>query len=147
MCGRFLLLSSGADLAAHFGLAEAPALAPRYNVAPTQPVLAVDLSKGGRRTAATFRWGIVPPWATEPMPGPINARVETVADKPTFADAFRKRRCLIPADGFYEWLRLVKAKQPYAFRRRDDRPFAFAGIWQAPQGGGGRNHWCCSRGA
>ena len=91
-------------------MADVPDAPPRYNIAPTQSVLVVGLSKEGRPAAATFRWGIVPPWATGPKPGPINARSETVADKPTFAGAFRKRRCLIPASGFYEWLRQGKAK-------------------------------------
>ncbi len=83
--------------AEEFGLDAPPAILPRYNVAPTQPVLAVGLSKDGRPVAATFRWGIVPPWSADPKPGPINARSEAVADKPTFAEAFRKRRCLSPA--------------------------------------------------
>ncbi len=105
MCGRFFLLAFSTDLADLFGLDDVPAVAPRYNIAPTQPVLTVGLSKVGRPAAATFRWGIVPPWATDPKPGPINARAETVADKPTFAESFRKRRCLIPASGFFEWVR------------------------------------------
>jgi putative SOS response-associated peptidase YedK len=131
MCGRFFILASPRELADLFGLADVPDVAPRYNVAPTQPVMAVGLSKEGRPAAATFRWSIVPPWATDPKPGPINARSETVADKPTFAEAIRKRRCLIPSSGFFEWLRQGKAKQPFAFRMADDRPFAFAGIWEA----------------
>ena len=97
MCGRYYLLASPPELADLFGLADVPDAPPRYNIAPTQPVLAVGLSKDGRPAAATFRWGIVPPWATDPKPGPIDARSETVADKPTFSTAFRKRRCLIPA--------------------------------------------------
>ena len=131
MCGRYYLLASPADLADLFGLADVPDLLPRYNIAPTQPVLAVGLSKDGRPAVATFRWGIVPPWESEPKPGPINARSETVAHKPTFAEAIRKRRCLIPASGFYEWLRQGKVKQPFAIRMADGRPFAFAGIWEA----------------
>ncbi len=131
MCGRFFILASPTELVDLFGLADVPDLLPRYNIAPTQPVLAVGLSKDGRPAVATFRWGIVPPWATDPKPGPINARSETVADKPTFAEAFRKRRCLIPASGFFEWARRGKAKQPFAFRMADDRPFAFAGLWEA----------------
>ena len=132
MCGRFSLLTSGADLAEHFGLDAPPALVPRYNIAPTQPVLAVGLSRDGRPAAATFRWGIVPPWSAEPKPGPINARSETVASKPTFAEAFRKRRCLVPTDGFYEWAKLPgRRKQPWHFRLSGGGPFAFAGLWEA----------------
>ncbi len=131
MCGRYYLLTPRAELAELFGLADVPDLAPRYNIAPTQPVLAVGLSKEGRPATATFRWGIVPPWSAEPRPGPINARSETAADKPTFAEAIRKRRCLIPASGFYEWLRQGKARKPFAIRMADDKPFAFAGIWEA----------------
>ncbi len=131
MCGRFFLLASSTDLADLFGLDDVPDLLPRYNIAPTQTVLTVGLSKEGRPAAATFRWGIVPPWAADPKPGPINARTETVADKPTFAEAIRKRRCLIPASGLFEWSRQGKAKQPFAIRMADDKPFAFAGIWEA----------------
>src|SRR5437879_1186383 len=139
MCGRFLALSSGVTLAEHFGLGHPPPVTPRHNVAPSQPVLTVGLSKEGRPSTALFRWGLVPPWAADPKPGPINARAETAADKPTFADAFRKRRCLIPADGFYEWERLPGGKKrPWAFRLRGGGPFAFAGLWEAwrPPGGG-----------
>ena len=138
MCGRYTLLASPEDLALHFGLADIPSVVPRFNIAPTQPVLAFGLSRDGRAAAATFRWGIVPPWATDPKPGPINARAETVASKPTFAEAFRKRRCLIPADGFYEWEQLPnRRKRPWHFRLREGGPFAFAGIWEAwrPQSG------------
>lgn len=86
----------------------------------------------GRPAAATFHWGIVPPWATDPKPGPINARSETVANKPTFAEAFRKRRCLIVADGFYEWAKLPgRRKQPWHCRLSGGGPFAFAGLWEA----------------
>jgi putative SOS response-associated peptidase YedK len=131
MCGRFFILTPPADLADLFQLAGVPDVVPRYNVAPTQQVLAIGLDKAGRRDTALFRWGIVPPWASEPKPGPINARSETVAIKPTFAEAIRKRRCLIPASGFYEWARRGKVKQPFAIRLADDRPFAFAGLWEA----------------
>ncbi len=131
MCGRFFFLSSGPAIADLFQLAGVPDLAPRYNIAPTQQVLTVGLDKLGRRNTATFQWGLVPRWAADTKLAPINARAETAADKPTFAEALRQRRCLIPADGFYEWKRQGKAKQPFCFRPRDDRPFAFAGIWEA----------------
>jgi putative SOS response-associated peptidase YedK len=130
MCGRFYFLppAEAADL---FQLANVPDLAPRWNIAPTQTVLAIGLDKAGRRDTATFKWGLSPRWATDAKLVPINARSEAAADKPLFAEALRRRRCLIPADGFYEWLRQGRAKQPFAFRRADDRAFAFAGIWEA----------------
>ncbi|HVS35806.1 MAG TPA: SOS response-associated peptidase [Gemmataceae bacterium] len=131
MCGRFFFLSAGPAVADLFQLAGVPELAPRFNIAPTQPVLAVGLDKAGQRNVATFRWGLVPRWAADVKLAPINARVETAADKPMFAEALRQRRCLIPADGYYEWQRQGKAKQPFCFRPHDDRPFAFAGIWEA----------------
>lgn len=84
MCGRYTLLVSADDLALHFGLADVPSVVPRFNIAPTQPVLAVGPSRDGKPAAATFRWGIVPSWSDGPKPGPINARAETVAEKPTF---------------------------------------------------------------
>jgi putative SOS response-associated peptidase YedK len=130
MCGRFLLLSSGDEIARLLMLASAPAVKPRYNIAPMQPVLAVGLDRAGLRATATFRWGLVTAWAADPKRAQINARVETAADKPTFAEAIRKRRCLIPASGFYEWRREGKARQPFAFRPPDARPFAIAGIWE-----------------
>ncbi len=131
MCGRFFFLSSGSAVADLFQLDGVPEIAPRYNIAPTQRVLAVGLDNMGRRNIASFKWGLVPRWSHDTKLAPINARVETAADKPTFAEALRQRRCLLPADGFYEWKRQGKAKQPFVFRLRDDRPFAFAGIWEA----------------
>jgi putative SOS response-associated peptidase YedK len=108
---------------------------PRYNIAPTQDVLAVRAAEGGQREAAMLRWGLVPSWAKELQSGAplINARAETVAEKPAFRTALRRRRCLIPADGFYEWQQSGAArgkKQPYYIHRRDERPFAFAGLWE-----------------
>ena len=131
MCGRYFLLNSHPEFAEMFQLGGMPDLAPRYNIAPTQPVLAVGLDKGGKPAVATFRWGLIPRWTADTKLAPINARAEPAADKPAFAEALRKRRCLIPASGFFEWLRQGKAKQPFAFRLADDRPFAFAGIWEA----------------
>jgi putative SOS response-associated peptidase YedK len=129
-------MTSGRDIAEHFDLAGPPELFPRYNVAPTQPVLAVRVAGVGRE-AVMLRWGLVPSWAKDLKQAPINARAETAADKPTFRHALRKRRCLIPADGFYEWVALEGRKQPYCFRPGDGRPFAFAGLWErweGPQG-------------
>ncbi len=137
MCGRFFFLSSGPPIADLFQLAGVPDLAPRYNIAPTQPVAVVRVAEGARELVQ-LRWGLIPPWAKDAKVAPINARSDTVADKPTFRHAFRKRRCLVPADGFYEWKATGgKHKQPYCFRLTDDRPFAFAGLWErwtAPDG-------------
>lgn len=105
---------------------------PRYNVAPSQDVPTIRLDADGRRTLSAVRWGLIPSW-TKGKPGaqPINARAETVATSGMFRQAFERRRCIIPADGFYEWRKLdAKAKQPMYFHRRDDRLFAFAGLWE-----------------
>ncbi len=141
MCGRFLLLTSGRDVAEAFDLAGPPELFPRYNVAPTQPVLAVRAGATGRE-AALLRWGLVPPWAKDAKQAPINARSETAADKPTFRHAMRKRRCLVPADGFYEWAVVGGRKQPYCFRPPGERPWAFAGLWERWEGPGGPVESC-----
>ncbi|MGQ9371881.1 SOS response-associated peptidase [Azospirillum sp. ST 5-10] len=133
MCGRILLATPLAELQRAFGFAERPNLAPRYNIAPTQDVATVRLEGGARRFAAA-RWGLVPSWAKDPSVGSrmINARGESVAEKPAFRAAFRQRRCLVPADGFYEWLAVDggKRKQPYVIRRPDRTPFALAGLWE-----------------
>src|SRR5881227_3021496 len=104
MCGRFTIRTLPKALREHFGLPEQPTLfPPRYNVAPTQPVPVVRLGQAGGRRLDTLRWGLVPHWAKEIGTGLINARAETAADKPSFRQALRRRRCLVPADGFYEW--------------------------------------------
>ena len=108
-------------------------LALRFNIAPTQLVAAVrahQLSKS--RELALLKWGLVPSWATDPAIGNrlINARAESVAEKPSFRSAFKRRRCLILTDGYYEWQKVGKDKQPFLIHRRDDRPFAFAGLWE-----------------
>jgi putative SOS response-associated peptidase YedK len=145
MCGRFLLLTSGKDIAEAFDLSGFPELAPRYNIAPTQPVAAVRAGEAGRELVR-LRWGLVPPWSRDTKQAPINARSETAADKPMFRAALRKRRCLVPASGFYEWAALAgeKRKQPYCFRPRDERrPFAFAGLWERWEGPDGPVESCC----
>jgi putative SOS response-associated peptidase YedK len=140
MCGRFTLFASGKQLAQRFELTQTPLFEPRYNIAPTQSVAAVRLTPGGRELAL-LRWGLIPSWATDPAIGNklLNARCETVAEKPSFRSAFRHRRCLIPASGFYEWHKAgTGRKQPYFIRPRADDLFAFAGLWErwnAPQGG------------
>jgi putative SOS response-associated peptidase YedK len=133
MCGRFTLRTSGKAVADFFGLSEIPELPARFNIAPTQPVPAVRVSQDdGGRELALLRWGLIPGWAADPIIGNrmINARADTVATKPAYRQAFRQRRCLIVADGFYEWKKLNGKKQPYYIRLQDDRPFAFAGLWE-----------------
>jgi putative SOS response-associated peptidase YedK len=146
MCGRFLLFSDASSLASHFDLAGLPELAPRYNIAPTQPVAAVRAGEAGRELVR-LRWGLVPPWSRDMTQAPINARAETAAEKPMFRAALRKRRCLVPASGFYEWLALAgqKQKQPYCFRPREERPWAFAGLWERWQGPDGPVESCAIR--
>ncbi|MDS4058456.1 MAG: SOS response-associated peptidase [Candidatus Contendobacter sp.] len=132
MCGRFVQCATGAVLAARFQLAAPPALVPRYNVAPSQSIGAVRIAGAGGREWVTLRWGLVPAWAPEPRTGygTINARAETAAEKPAYRQAFRRRRCLIPADGFYEWRKVGARKQPYCIAPADGRPIAFAGLWE-----------------
>jgi putative SOS response-associated peptidase YedK len=138
MCGRTTLIADARAVADLFDLAVVPELFPRYNVAPTQSILAVRLADG-RREAVTLRWGLIPSWSKDSAGAArlINARSETVADKPAFRSAFRKRRCLVPADGFFEWQPQPRGKQPFLFRRPDGGLFAIAGLWEnwtAPNG-------------
>jgi putative SOS response-associated peptidase YedK len=141
MCGRFALIVSGEAVAEQFDLAETPLLAPRYNIAPTQPVAAVRLAvHSGRRELTHFHWGLIPSWAkdTKMSSRMINARSETVSDKPSFRSAFKRRRCLIPASGFYEWQQLGSSKQPMFIQAQDGGLLALAGLWEtwhAPDGG------------
>lgn len=137
MCGRFTLTDPDADLAVQFSLPEIPDMQPRYNIAPTQPVAAVRLSPQSQsREMVLLRWGLIPFWAKEPNIGArlINARSETVAEKPAFRAAFRRRRCLVVADGFYEWQKQNGTKQPFYIHLRFLRPFAFAGLWEHWEG-------------
>jgi putative SOS response-associated peptidase YedK len=100
---------------------------PRYNIAPSQEVLTI-IESHGRRELSSLVWGLIPSWSKEPK-GFINARCETLEEKPSFSESFQNRRCLIPADGFYEWKRNGKSKQPYYFQMKNEAPFAFAGLW------------------
>ncbi len=131
MCGRYTLHVTGEMLAEQFRLPEVPALPPRYNIAPTQDV-AVVRRKDSQYTLDMLRWGLIPAWADSDKIGArmINARTETVAEKPAFRAAFARRRCLIPADGFYEWQRTATSKQPFYFHLQTRQPFAFAGLWE-----------------
>ena len=131
MCGRYTQRADSKVIAKVFGVPEVPALEPRYNIAPTQDVLGVYETEDGR-ASKFFRWGLIPSWAKDASMGArlINARSETVAEKPAFRGAFKKRRLIIPADGFYEWQRSDDGKRPFFFRLRDERPFGFAGLWE-----------------
>jgi putative SOS response-associated peptidase YedK len=136
MCGRYTLTRPAKVVADAFGAFDAPETEPRYNVAPTQPALAVRQS-GERRECVLLRWGFVAPWsAGKSGPPLINAMAETAASKPVFRESFATRRCLVPADGFYEWLAEGKKRQPYLFSLRDGGLFAFAGLWQVQQNQG-----------
>ena len=134
MCGRYTLKAKGQTVADLFGLLEEPDLEPRYNVAPTQqiPVVLEDGSSDGR-TLEMMHWGLIPSWAEDPSIGArmINARAETVSEKPSYRSAFKKRRCLIVADGFYEWKKTTEGKQPYYLRLGSGGPFGFAGLWES----------------
>jgi putative SOS response-associated peptidase YedK len=145
MCGRFTLTAPDELVAEAFGLGEAPKLQARYNLAPSQPIATVVLEAGQRRLIF-LRWGLLAPGDSERDDLLlINARSETVATKPIFREAFRERRCLIPADGFYEWRRAGKRREPFHIRLRAMRPFAFAGIWsEEPAAAGGEPVRACA---
>lgn len=132
MCGRFAFYSPAEATAALFGVSDVPAIKPRFNIAPTQDIAAVRVGGDESREVALLRWGLIPFWAKDPSIGNrmINARAETVAEKPSFRAAYRKRRCLILADGFYEWRRIADGKAPYFISLASGKPFAFAGLWE-----------------
>ncbi|WNQ12421.1 SOS response-associated peptidase [Paenibacillus aurantius] len=139
MCGRFTLIVTVEELVERFGLEEAPlSYVPRFNAAPGQMVLAI-VAKGGKRHGGMLKWGLVPSWAKDEKIGykMINAKAETLTEKPSFRTAFERRRCIIPADGFYEWRRQDAGKQPMRIVRKDRELFALAGLydtWTAPDG-------------
>ena len=137
MCGRFAKRSPAKKVAKQFKVEEVPPLAERYNVAPAQTVLAVREASDGRE-ATLLKWGLVPRWAKDSGIGNklINARSETVTEKPSFREAFTRRRCLIPADGFFEWARRGERKRPFYFHMRDGEQFAIAGLWERWEGDG-----------
>jgi putative SOS response-associated peptidase YedK len=133
MCGRFTLRTPPAELAELFQLLRLPDWSERFNIAPTQQVLAFHQQSDGRM-AELLRWGLVPSWSRDIAIGSrmINARGETVAQKPSFRAAFKRRRCVIPADGFFEWAKTSgRTKQPYYITPKSGRPFAFAGLWES----------------
>jgi putative SOS response-associated peptidase YedK len=132
MCGRYRLSRRKQLVEEYFDSAAEEDWVPRYNIAPTQPVPIIRQNpKEPRRELSLVRWGLIPWWAKDPSgaAGMINARSETAATKPAFRDALKLRRCLIPADGFYEWKKTGKSKQPYCFQVNDGQLFAFAGLW------------------
>jgi putative SOS response-associated peptidase YedK len=139
MCGRYAITSAPEALRALFGYAEQPNFPARFNIAPTQPIAIVRLTDG-KREFALVRWGFLPSWAKDPTTFSliINARGESVCDKPAFRAAMKRRRCLIPADGFYEWQASGKGpKQPFYIHARSGKPMAFAGLWETWEGPNG----------
>jgi len=132
MCGRFAFYSPAEATAALFGVTGSLDVKPRYNIAPTQYVAAIRNNEEQQAELTSFRWGLVPFWAKDPSIGNrmINARAETVAEKPSFRNAYRKRRCLILADGFYEWHTEGGVKIPYFISLANGEPLAFAGLWE-----------------
>lgn len=140
MCGRFALAATGEEVAEHYQLPEVPFVVPRYNIAPTQPVAAVRLNDAGEREFTFFQWGLIPSWAKDPAMASklINARSETAAEKPAFRAAFKRRRCLLPATGFFEWRAVDGRKQPMYIHPAAGGLFSLAGLWEiwhAPDGG------------
>lgn len=133
MCGRFTLSQPSDAIASAFNLPEIPSLEPRYNIAPTQLIPAILTTPGQNdKHLQMLYWGLIPSWAKDASIGAkmINARAETASEKPSFKNALKRRRCLIIADGFYEWQRQDGKKQPYYFRLESGQPFAFAGLWE-----------------
>jgi len=140
MCGRYSLTTPPEAMVRLFGLQTSPNLPARYNIAPTQRAPVILAQPAGARRLMSMRWGLVPPWSKNPAAGAplINARAETVAEKPSFREAFQRRRCLVPADSYYEWIGQKGAKQPVRIQAPDQGVFAFAGLWEhwtpAPSG-------------
>ena len=132
MCGRYVVKTPTKTIAKMHRVFDAPLFEPRYNVAPTQSVPVVR-AKDGTREMVLVRWGLIPSWAKDAKIGYrlINARADTVATKPSFRSAFKRRRCLVPADGFDEWKKGGTVKQPFYIHRKDEEPFAFAGLWES----------------
>jgi putative SOS response-associated peptidase YedK len=133
MCGRFTQTASPEVIAEQFKITNPPLFTPRYNIAPSQPIAAIRIDPDtATRTLVMLRWGLIPSWAKDPKIGNqcINAKAETVAEKPSFRSAFKKRRCLVIATGFYEWQVQGRAKQPIWIGLQSKRPFAFAGLWE-----------------
>ena len=143
MCGRFTQTATTEQLIEEFMLEESFDVEARYNIAPTQTITAVRASDG-KRKLALLKWGLVPSWSKDPSIGArmINARSETVAEKPSFRSAFKKRRCIVPSSGFYEWQKVEGKKEPYFVSLRDKRPFGIAGLWESWEGPDGFLETC-----
>jgi len=136
MCGRYVLSDPVASLCKLFGIDIQALLTPRFNIAPTQSVPIVrNAPDNGQREFKFVRWGLIPKWAKDDSAGAkmINARAETITEKPSYREAFKRRRCLIPTTGFYEWKRIGKSKEPFYIRMKDRQPFAMAGLWESWQ--------------
>jgi len=147
MCGRFTLHETAAALAQAFDVERVPDLAAQYNIAPTQMVATVlHKPESDKREFQQLLWGLIPSWAKDPSIGAklINARAETVAQKPSFRSAFKHRRCLVLADGFYEWQQKQHKKQPFYFRLQNKQPLAFAGLWEKWQSSSGEEIVSCT---
>jgi putative SOS response-associated peptidase YedK len=138
MCGRYAITTAPEAIRALFRYSDQPNFPARYNIAPTQPIPIVRLDEGSRRFVLV-RWGLIPAWVKDPRQFSllVNARGESALDKPAFRSAMRYRRCLVPADGFYEWKPVGGRKQPYYVRLRSGGPMAFAGLWEAWSGPNG----------
>ncbi|HHZ83960.1 MAG TPA: SOS response-associated peptidase [Nitrospirales bacterium] len=139
MCGRYTLTTSSHLIETLFSVESTQELKPRYNIAPTQQIPLVRIAAGGVKELVELRWGLIPGWSRERKAdhGIINARAETVRIKPSFRGPFRSRRCLVPADGYYEWQSTDGGKQPHYIRMKDGAPFALAGLWDLWVGKGG----------
>lgn len=139
MCSRYSLTSPHEAVRAYFRYVNEEMFPPRYNIAPSQPVGVVRIDEAGRRVLSLVRWGLVPPWVKDPRTFAIliNARAETAAEKPSFRGAFRHKRCLVPADGFYEWTGAAGAKRPHLIRPKARGPMAFAGLFESWLGADG----------
>lgn len=145
MCGRYSLSSDGDALVEEFGVTDLAAWSPRFNIAPSQAV-PVLVRNGEALEATSFYWGLVPAWAKDRKMQSrlINARAESVAEKPSFHSAFRRRRCLVLANGYYEWVKRNNEKQPYYIHLQSHRPFAFAGLWEKWLDENGTPYLSCS---
>lgn len=144
MCGRYTLITDIKKIAESFGVEPTLNAAPRYNIAPTQDVVAI--LQNGSAHLSLLRWGLIPAWAKDESIGSrmINARAETLAEKPSFKSLLRRRRCLVVADGFYEWRSEGKSKTPMYITLQDDQPFAFAGLWDLWQSPAGEQIQSCT---
>jgi putative SOS response-associated peptidase YedK len=144
MCGRFVLTSDAQTVQQEFNLDSLPQLAPRFNIAPSQPVAIV--TNDAPKELSIVQWGLIPSWSKDPKIGykMINARSESVHEKPSFRTPFKYRRCLIPTSGFYEWVKTDDGKQPYFIHLPEKEVFAFAGLWEIWNSPEGEEVWTCT---